>query len=58
MQGVIGYALLVVALLIIGVALIRLRRTGYRPGVSKSVSPMLLAASGCSAAAAVVLFTS
>ncbi|MEW1938748.1 UNVERIFIED_ORG: hypothetical protein EDC92_1241 [Dietzia maris] len=58
MQLLIASALLVVALVIISVALHRLRVSGYRPEAKKSVQPILLAGSACSMLAAVLMFTS
>lgn len=58
MQRAIGYALLVVALAILGVGLLRLRRSGYRPQEGTSLNPLFLTGAGFSLAAAIVLFAS
>lgn len=58
MQLAIGYVLLVAALVIIAVALLRLRRSAYQSEADKSVQPILLAGSACSLVAAIVLLTS
>lgn len=58
MQRAIGYALLVVALAILGAALLRLRRGGYQSHVGTALNPLFIAGAGCSLAAAIVLFSS
>ncbi|MCT1885334.1 hypothetical protein M3C36_09060 [Dietzia cinnamea] len=58
MQRAIGYALLAVAVAMLSVALLRLRRGNYQPAVGLAVRPLMFAAAACSAAGSVVLFTS